>query len=186
MAASDTDGASDIDGATATDGQRLAQALGLEPDAFARTQHGGLTGARNATAMATLLWPTTWGYYLEQMMGDNVTPQQRAAASRHGVPWVQARGPLPALRTGTMPYGILPCTPFDRWQAANDEIEAVFERTLVDILNRVLPFWRDAVGRVARRGREIRKRRSSRCSGSSRRRSRTECARCSAASTGGT
>ena len=30
--------------ATATDGQRLAQALGLEPDAFARTQHGGLTG----------------------------------------------------------------------------------------------------------------------------------------------
>ena len=102
--------------------------------------------------MATLLWPTTWGYYLEQMMGDNVTPQQRAAASRHGVPWVQARGPLPALRTGTMPYGILPCTPFDRWQAATDEIEAVFERTLVDILNRVLPFWRDAVGRVAHAG----------------------------------
>ena len=137
---------------TATDGQRLAQALGLEPDAFARTEHGGLTGARNATAMATLLWPTTWGYYLEQMMGDSVTPGQRAAASRHGVPWVQARGPLPALRTGTMPYGILPCTPFDRWQAANDDIEAVFERTLVDILNRVLPFWRDAVGRVARAG----------------------------------
>ena len=83
------------------------------------------------------------------MMGDSVTPGQRAAASRHAVPWVRARGPLPALRTGTMPYGILPCTPYDRWQAANDDIEAVFERALVDILNRLLPFWRDAVGRVA-------------------------------------
>ena len=80
--------------------------------------------------------------------------------------------------------GNLPCTPFDRWQAANDEIGAVFERTLVDILNPSCPSgatpsagWRG--------GRAIRKPRSSRPSGSSRRRSRTGCARCSAASTGG-
>ena len=184
VAASDTDG----DAATATDGQRLAQVLGLDPDAFARTQHGGLTGARNVTAMATLLWPTTWGYYLEQMMGDSVTPGQRAELAE---PSRRAVGTgsrsIAGAAHGHDAHGILPCTPFDRWQAANDDIEAVFERLLVDILNLVVPFWREAVGRVAlRRARAIRKRRSSPCSDSSRRRSPTGCARCSAASTGGT
>jgi hypothetical protein len=48
----------------------IAKALGIPAAAFTRMEQAGadeMTGARH---MNTALWQTTWGYFLDQMMGD--------------------------------------------------------------------------------------------------------------------
>ena len=134
----------------AGDAARLTAALGLHDEAGVR---GALDGETDAAAMSTLLWPATWGYYLEQFMGPQVTPRRSGPpSSRHGR-WVPGRGPLPALRAGSLPYGVLPCSPWQAWCRTPDDPDATFEAALVDVLRRLSPFWRDATGRVARAGR---------------------------------
>lgn len=130
------------DQAQQSDGQRIAQALGLEPTALQRVTRAGGHEEQNARAMATALWPATWGYYLEQMIGDPLTPAAVNQLRDHYIGFVRGRGPLPALRVDTMPYGLLPTSAFSRWQA--DGLEGQF----VGFLNRLRPLWQAAVARI--------------------------------------
>lgn len=98
----------------------LAEALGLPADCFRGAQHADVQDQEDAYHMNAALWPATWGYFLSVMM---------AGATSRGEPWtpylqewadffagyVRARGPLPALRIGNQPYGLLPVTVLDRW-----------------------------------------------------------------------
>ena len=43
------------------------------------------------------------------------------------VEWMRGRGPLPALRFGTMPYGVLPCARFATWRPFASDDGATFE-----------------------------------------------------------
>ncbi|MGH9753787.1 MAG: hypothetical protein ACREA2_13490 [Blastocatellia bacterium] len=104
---------------------------GDESNADALTTAFGLTNTdqvfanlTNATAkeqldardMNTALWQATWGYFLSQMLdaGENVAGPPNdddiAWARGHFLDYVRASGPLPAVRIGKQPYGVLPVT----------------------------------------------------------------------------
>ncbi len=104
-----------------------------------------------AQAMATVLWPATWGYFLAQMVGfdgTGLTINARDWVRRHAVDHVRPGGPLPVLRIGRQPYGVLPVTSLDTWDTT--EAAAAVRDLLVRLRDAV---WRPASSGVARVGR---------------------------------
>jgi hypothetical protein len=115
-----------------TDADRLSAALGLaavaagadpadvlpaaggpQPDPFGTVASRSDRGVADAQDMATVLWPATFGYYGTQMLGD----QGPLTRSRRWIlDTVSGGGPLPTLRVGAQPYGVLPTTPLDAWR----------------------------------------------------------------------
>ncbi|MGK4005476.1 hypothetical protein WMF31_22820 [Sorangium sp. So ce1036] len=103
---------------------RLGRALGV-PEAqravvLAGLDNAGLQHDLDARQMNTALWPATWGYFLTNMVGfagTGLTPEHLAWAREHFVQHVRAGGPYAALRCGRQPYGVLPVTSLDLWQA---------------------------------------------------------------------
>ena len=69
-------------------------------------------------------------------------------ASEHMASFVRSRGPLPVLRVGRQPYGLLPILPLDRWvPRANEPAELP---NLVNVLGVLRPFWEHAAGGIGR------------------------------------
>ena len=130
-------------------GARLAQVLGIPPTTFASAA-GALERSDAAAAAAnTALWPATWGYYLEQMMN----PLFSADAIGHGRDLfehhVRARGPLPTVRVGRVPYGVLPIAPpLAGWRP----FDAADPTALISALSVLEPSWRAAVPSLPRVG----------------------------------
>ncbi|MBK9036669.1 MAG: hypothetical protein IPL61_36370 [Myxococcales bacterium] len=106
-----------------TDGVAVAAALGVPATALARVAGQDRTEQAGAAAMNLALWPCTLGYFLGQLMAPHVTDEQIAAARTHFHEFVRGRGPLPVVRVGRVPYGLLPVTSSARWQAAAHPIE---------------------------------------------------------------
>lgn len=129
-----------------SDGDRTATALGLRPDVLAHVAHAGGREQDHVRHLHTALWPATWGYYLDQMM-DTLSPEAVAGTRRSFIDHVRARGPLPALRVGRQPYGLLPVTPLDRWAPQDGEAH---DAELVDLLRGLRERWRGAVAHVPR------------------------------------
>jgi hypothetical protein len=96
------------------DGQRLAEALGLRTDAVAKVRGSGGVDGVEARAMQAALWPATLGYMmgtlLDPVFGDDDVELTRGYFTR----FVTGRGPVPPIRIGRQPYGILPTTAFSR------------------------------------------------------------------------
>lgn len=128
------------DPAARTDGQRLAEALGIGFDTVARIERAGQSDIREARLMNEALWPATLGYYLEQMLG--IDAGRIRQIERFFVESVSGRGPLPALRIGTQPYGVLLTSDTRRWRAANARGGASDQ--VHDILVRLESFWERA------------------------------------------
>lgn len=92
-----------------------AAALGVDPAALARLAHADEAEQGRARAFAEALWETTWADALEVITepGRN-DPDHRLdlpildAIHDHWVDHVRGRGPIPALRLGRQPYGLLP------------------------------------------------------------------------------
>ena len=106
------------------DGARLARALGLDETLFRP-----LTGARDraeseAAMLHAALWPGTMGTWLAQLMEPAVPADAQAFMRTLFVADVRARGPLPLLRIGRQPYGVLPATSLARWRAADGSSRA--------------------------------------------------------------
>ena len=72
------------------------------------------------------------------------------AARRHFEEFVRPGGPLPSIRIGSQPYGILPVLPLERWSPASDEApHRAAVRALVALRDVV---WLPAAGRVPQVG----------------------------------
>jgi len=134
--------------ADGTDASRLAAALGLDPATTGLARGAEATENAHAQAAAATLWATTWGYQLGTLLGGNVSPTTIELTRRHMIDWVRARGPLPALRLGRQPYGILPVLPLD----ANDDGDG-YAQTLASLLGTLAPAWTAAA--AAREGSPI-------------------------------
>lgn len=96
------------------DGQWLADALGIDLALLDKTPNSRGRDMCEARAMNTVLWPATWGYLMESMMGpvfDEDTIEQARWFFTH---FVTGRGLAPAIRIGDQPYGILPTTVLSR------------------------------------------------------------------------
>jgi hypothetical protein len=145
-------------GGDGSDGDELSKAFGVSIDEFTRA-----TGADGHEQLAQwrmnrALWPATWGYYLEQML-YGVFPDADADASvrwgrDHFVDHVRATGPLPSLRIGKQPYGLLPVTSLSAWAPAPaEQAEPARDSGVVNFLKRQRQSWLNASVMAARMGR---------------------------------
>ena len=97
----------------------LAAALGLRdghPAPLANLSNATDREQVDARHMNRAVWPATWGYFLTQMIGPPLTPDDCAWARQHFIEFVCAAGPLPAVRVGKQPYGVLPVTSLNLWK----------------------------------------------------------------------
>ena len=140
----------------------LTTALGLTrtPEIFANLSHAAEADQPNAQNMNTALWQTTWGYFLLQMLGvglpgeSPLTDDDIAWARNHFIQYVRATGPLPAIRIGKQPYGILPVTSLDAWKPpAGQESQFSRDAALRDFLIRLRQIWRGNFPAIPRLGR---------------------------------
>jgi len=113
----------------ASNGVTAALAFGLAPDVFAPISASGATTdiatepdgfePEAAATMQTMLWQLTLGSAIEDFLllsnarGDSVREYFR----NH----VRAAGPVPAVRVGRQPYGVLPVTTLTDFTAGGDE-----------------------------------------------------------------
>ena len=148
--------------APGSNGDALARAFGVDHETAAPT-FGSLcdTALReqlDAKAMATALWPATWGYFLDNLIGQEgtgLTTDAIAWARAHCVAYVRASGALPTLRVGRQPYGVLPVTRLDDWSPATGDAAAdARERWLAGTLRQLRDqLWRPRLADVPRVGR---------------------------------
>ena len=144
-----------------SNGQRLGTALGL-PSAdiapiLASVAGGSDQHEVDQRSMNTALWQATWGYFLTNMIGmegTGLTAEILAWARDHFIGHVRSSGPLPPLRCGRQPYGVLPVTSLDFWRPRAGEETANapdmwLKAFLVSLRDNV---WRSRLNNVARLG----------------------------------
>ena len=129
------------------DGQWLAHLLGLEHSLVQRIPHADGTDQLEARAMQIALWPGTLGYMMRTLLAPIFSDQDVSATRYFFTRYVSGRGPLPALRIGDQPYGILPATAFERidWFGRKTN----FLSRLYPVLRRIQDDWKPLVGRVS-------------------------------------
>ena len=135
-----------------SDGQRLAEALGVAVEPLQHLRHVVGRDGDEALAMNAALWPATLGYYTNDLLDLDPGPVGDLRAFVNG--FVTGRGPLPAVRVGTQPYGILATSDLSRWQWSErlDRAELAFMGRLQELADRVEADWRPLLAQVARAG----------------------------------
>ncbi len=132
-----------------SNGAAVAVALGLDAALFAHVADADLSEQADARNMNTALWHATWGYWLEQIMAPTFGRAQVEAFRRHFVGHVRGRGPLPVLRIGNQPYGLLPVTTLDGLVIESDRPEAAAGSPALDLLRRLRDlFWKPGISDV--------------------------------------
>ncbi len=109
-----------------TDGQRLAEALGISYKTLQHIRHADRKDIREAMLMNRALWPTTFGYFLSQMMHPVFSSGDIIQTRSHFNQYVLGRGKMPAIRINNQPYGILPATAFSKWTYPDNSIHSRF------------------------------------------------------------
>ncbi|MFE5396186.1 hypothetical protein ACFQ9U_16710 [Streptomyces sp. NPDC056568] len=131
----------------------LSEALGLPDAGFLRSCPGAADADPAAVAALTLLtWPTLGKGFAEAALTTLDLGTGEGTAFAPEGPWrtvrdhlarqVRSRGPLPVLRVGRQPYGVLPVTALDDWRAERaDDAGAL----LAPWLRRLRECWRSAL-----------------------------------------
>lgn len=133
----------------------VAEAFGLSEESariLTRFKNADEKEQLDALHMNRALWPATWGYYLRQMIGienfTTLTLPDIDWARQHFITYVRAFGPLPALRIGKQPYGILPVTSLGPWKPSAVEAEPTkvvgFQKFLISLRD----IWRSRLPRA--------------------------------------
>jgi hypothetical protein len=139
------------------DGQWFAEWLGLDPAALQQVPNAGQKDQLEARAMNTALWPATWGYYFERLLNPVVSESAIRHTREFFTNCVSGRGPIPAVRIGKQPYGILPVTPFrdPRWAGQlshHGDSDSKFLIQLYNLLRKLDDLWRGFAGIVPQVG----------------------------------
>lgn len=114
------------------DGQWLAELVGIDPATLESVHASGGSDQMLSRAMQCALWPSTLGYWMDKLLtpvfGDTAVDNTRWFFTSY----VSGRGPIPAIRIGEQPYGILPTAAFSRmtWGGGRPVEAAVPSRTL--------------------------------------------------------
>lgn len=128
----------------------LAETLGLPDAGFLRACSGAADSDHSGVAALTLLtWPTLGKGFAEAALttldlgtkqGIAIAPEGPWRAVRdHLADHVRSRGPLPMLRVGRQPYGVLPVTALDDWRPERaDDVDVVLAPWLLRLRER----WR--------------------------------------------
>lgn len=132
----------------------LAAALGIDARVFAGLTGGDLAEQSAAKAMGVALWSPTWGKFLQSVTTVNKTGATLSDANKEATrtffrDHVRARGPLPAIRVGQQPYGILPAAALSdkRWKTPGGD---TYEAALLPLLRKVRAAWLSCIAQVPR------------------------------------
>jgi hypothetical protein len=136
----------------------LTTAFGLANagQVFARIPNGADKDQLDAQEMNRALWEATWGYFLLQMLslgagGSRLTDDDIEWVRNHFIKFVRANGPLPSIRVGKQPYGILPVTSLNAWKPLADQSPR--EVVLQNVLQKLRDLWRRHTEKIPRLGR---------------------------------
>jgi hypothetical protein len=125
-----------------SDGALLARALGIAADTFRGIAHSNDSEQAAAGQFNALVWPTAMGYWFETLVQPGPSDAVIADIRSHALQMVRGRGPLPPLRIGAQPYGVLPVTSFANWQPSNEPPGVV---QIVAFLRSAYSWWQDGV-----------------------------------------
>ncbi|MGG5808283.1 hypothetical protein [Falsiroseomonas sp. CW058] len=125
-----------------TDAARLAAALGLGTaagTALARFPGGLADREVTARELNTALWGAVFGFFFAELVDGMVPPPMLDALRWHVRDHLRPAGPLPALRIGRQPYGVLPVLglPLRREGEASFAAWPAFEAGLGRMLGRI-------------------------------------------------
>ena len=131
------------------DGQWLAEWLGLDYSITKKILHSDGADQSDTRNMNTALWPATIGYVMESLMKGGFSDETIAQTRDFFNGFVSGRGPVPAIRIGNQPYGILPTAAFRRlsWMNVNDRLFLArnnsfqFLNALYQLLLRIEAYW---------------------------------------------
>ncbi|MEO8513360.1 MAG: hypothetical protein ABI543_07370 [Ignavibacteria bacterium] len=98
------------------DGMRLAESLGIDYAPLQYIQHSDKKDFAEASAMNKALYPATLGYYFESLLDPVLGEDSKDFTRNFFTNYVTGRGPLPAIRVGDQPYGILLTSDFTKWK----------------------------------------------------------------------
>ncbi|OXM50375.1 hypothetical protein [Amycolatopsis alba] len=127
------------------DGEWFAELLGIDPAVLAGVPNADGFDRRDARAAHTALWPATWGYYLPALLNGVLTEDQIAQTRQFFLEHVSGRGPLPVVKIGRQPYGILPTTVFTKLAFP---ATAPHRTALNELLKQAATHWQAALARV--------------------------------------
>lgn len=130
-----------------TDGYRIARALGVDPSIFAGIAGSDAVSDSLVTAMHMVLWPATIEYFMKQMMSPLLDGVPTVRVESLFYSYVRPRGPYPALRLGSQPYGILPTTSTANWRTAVGRVDPFMQA-----LHRLSSNWLAAAAHAPRVG----------------------------------
>ena len=99
-----------------TDGRILADALGIGYEHLQTVQRADQVDILEALAMNTSLFPCTLGYWMRNWTAPLVSAEAARMTRSFFNQFVIGRGPLPAIRVGNQPYGVLLTSDFSRWK----------------------------------------------------------------------
>jgi hypothetical protein len=142
------------------DGQWLAEALGVDDALMKLIPNAAARDQGEARAMNIALWQATLGYAMEEMMTPLFSRADIALTRWFFTRYVSGRGPLPAMRVGRQPYGILPAMAFSRYRSRGDD-RGIFLRQFAGgdylqrlhaLLTRLDADWRNMSAGVAHVG----------------------------------
>lgn len=135
-----------------SDGQRLAEALGLDPNITSTWLHGDNQDVSEALAMNRAVWSATIGGYMRDFLnpllgGETQTVQDRRLAGQitsFGTDYVTGRGLLPALRVGRQPYGVLVTSDFNTYDAKDSFFSSkqAFPITIKPVMDKFTTLFR--------------------------------------------
>ncbi|GGT74222.1 hypothetical protein [Streptomyces lateritius] len=133
---------------------RAAAAFGLPVSALTTLPGADEPEQADARALQMALWSATGDFYLDELLqqdrGGAELAVDRSWLRRHYYENVRARGPLPVLRVGRQPYGVLPVTATAHWQPDGHEPSGL--KGLHHVLGVLRPFWEVGVGTLPRVG----------------------------------
>ena len=137
----------ETDAGVQAESERIGRALGLaDAAAFAAIAGHGSFDDTPAADMSNVLWATTIGYFLDQLMRPLVPTPTADAIADHFRTHVRGRGPFGTLRVGRQPYGVLPVV------AGDLHSDDPFEAGLAQHLGALRPFWTGATASVPQLG----------------------------------
>lgn len=132
----------------------LAEALGIEPLRLAGLDHAEAREQAHAIAMNVALWGPSWGEFLETAQAESPSDKSITTSGidyvrRFHRDHVRGRGPLPALRIGDQPYGVLPVSIDALWKTDRRDRA---ESELLSRLRLLRTKWQAALPAIPRVG----------------------------------
>ncbi len=97
-----------------SDGQKLADSLGIDSSVLKKVPNANGRDQIEANAINKALFPATLGYFMREMMTPLFSEADIDNTRTFFSGYVSGRGPIPAIRIGKQPYGILPVSVYSR------------------------------------------------------------------------